>query len=214
MDAGIRLPFVSGLVAVRRYHMRRRVPHQRQDLLISDALETLGQMFHDIPGWMVAGGISIGLHAGGFYRSHHDIDILIDRRSFESIINRAAGHGYQLHQEGWRSSLPPIFMVHYLRRLDLSVTGMCKLYLINPDFRKRNRFLSWLDLTIVYEGGLSEDAVDSPAAGSLSHKTVSGSSVRVAGLHYLRDIKQRRHKPADCRDLEVIRKLLRQRDLT
>ncbi len=62
---------------------------------LNNTLDRLGESFRDVE-WMVAGGLSIPLSTGTFYRKHEDLDIAIPKSDLSKCALSAQNIGYLL----------------------------------------------------------------------------------------------------------------------
>jgi hypothetical protein len=60
-----------------------------------EALDIVAEMLDGLP-WMLAGGLSVPVTLGTFYRAHRDVDIVIPIEDFERLDTTLRGRGYAL----------------------------------------------------------------------------------------------------------------------
>ncbi len=86
--------------------------------------------------WLLAGGMTIPLQLGGFYRSHVDIDVAFPVEAFPEVLHAMRNAGYYL-----ATYIPMSFFGHWRRALNIPVRHDGWLV------RRRPRKLRFLDDT-------------------------------------------------------------------
>jgi hypothetical protein len=177
-------------------------------------LDELASLLHGLP-WLLAGGLTVPLTLGRFYRRHYDVDIAFPVEEFRAVHRAMRRGGYYL------STYFPLSLFGRLR-FALSVP-------IDPDgwlARHRPRKLKFRDdtgrrcaphlLSIVealpyrvVDGsftsldGRQRIPLDRPLAGH-RFTTASGREITCLDLHYVAVLASQRHHPKHALDLTVI----------
>jgi len=183
------------------------------------ALDELSYLFGEGDNhWILGGGMAIAIHAGTYYRTHYDLDILVEAREFCSLISSAERKGYMLCQRVFSEHFATNLTIQLVRTVDVRQarkSGYARLELIrlDADDSPASDFMSVIDVCVFYRNdGLitrHDGKISLPKTEfyCLRHITKSGRIMNVVSLAYLNAVKSRRHGSIDRLDLQVIREL-------
>jgi hypothetical protein len=205
------------LLLRRPFHRSRPVEGNATDLSsIDGALSELASALAGVPSWRLSGGMALAIHAGRFYRTHGDFDILVDRGDLAQFVTGQTG--YRLFRDLlWFPHLgDTIHLLRIVRRLDpdrtprgplrlvrtdhaLSVPGMTRVIDV-ATYEHNGSMVSRSDGKIEIRGDLFSAA---------PYATSTGASIPLVGLAWLDAVKRRRNRRVDRMDARVIRDLKR-----
>ncbi|GJL84030.1 MAG: hypothetical protein DHS20C01_36640 [marine bacterium B5-7] len=185
------------------------------DLLVA-ALDHMAKLLHGEQ-WLLGGGVAIALNLGKFYRTHSDLDLVINCSHFSPIYERLRQNGYQLYTRKLMKHRRLGVCVHMRTQpsgilLTLRPRRLC---FIKTGVANENPYLNKLDVYLFEETESEYIALDSrrripkrqPVRG-LEYRTRSGYSLQCLNLYYVKQFSEIRGGEKHVSDVLAITKEL------